>query len=290
MGNRRLGQRRLAKVLQEAGKSGLGLGIPYDDDDAYGEIRPLMVPGLARDKRMVVLGPMHGYGFEDMADIPADGQTTAIWLREDENSSTIALKSNDADFTDGAVLLTSGGSANDQVGFMTANKPFTCTVGKKWWVETSIKCGDIDTTEFFFGLIEQTYATGNQYATQAAAGGKDSIGFVKNVHTSGAIKVRQNVDTESDNDIDRTINPTVTLAADTDVLTMAIHWDGVDSIKYYAARAATGSEVGALPLVLTVTSPIPAASVGMALVLQQEHPAGAAETLLVNYIRGAWEI
>ena len=133
-------------------------------------------------------------------------------------------------------------------------------------------------------------ATGNRYATQAAAGGKDSIGFVKNVHTPGDIKVRQNVNTESDNDIDRAISPTITLGADTDVLTMGIRWDGVDSIEYYAARAATGTEVGALPKVLTVTSPIPEAAVGMALLLQMEQPGGAAEPLLVNYLRGAWEI
>jgi hypothetical protein len=289
MGNRRLGAARLDTVLQRAFRNN-GVNAPYDADDEWGAVRPIMVPGAQRNLRMVALGQMHGFGFEDMADIPADGQTTAIWLREDENSAGIALVADDADFTDGAVRLTTGTAANDQAGFLTANKPFNCTLGKQWWVEASIKVEDIDTTEMFFGLIEQTYATGNQYATQAAAAGKDSIGFVKNVHTSGAIKVRQNVNTEADNDIDRTITPSITLGADTDVLTMGIRWDGVGSIEYYAGRAATGSEVGALTKVLTVTSPIPEASVNMALLLQLEQPAGAAETVLVNYIRGAWEI
>lgn len=289
MGNRRLGAARLDAVLQRVFRNN-GVNAPYDGDDKWGEVRPMMVPGAQRNLRMVALGQMYGFGFEDMADIPVDGQTTAIWLREDENSATIALAANDADFTDGAVRLTTGGGANDQVGFMTANKPFTCTVGKQWWVETSIKVEDIDKCEFFFGLIEQTYTTGNNYATQAAAAGKDSIGFVKNVHSTGVIKARQNVDTDAANDINRAISPTITLGADTDTLTMGIRWDGVNSIEYYAARSATGSEVGAMPKVLTVTSPIPAASVAMTLLLQMEANDAAAEPLLVNYIRGCWEI
>ncbi len=63
---------------------------------------------------------MHGFGFEDAADIPVDGnQTTAVWVREDENSAAIALKANDADFTDGAMVLTPGNGADDAVGFST---------------------------------------------------------------------------------------------------------------------------------------------------------------------------
>jgi hypothetical protein len=289
MGNRRLGAARLDAVLQRVFRNN-GVNAPYDGDDKWGEVRPMMVPGAQRNLRMVGLGQMYGFGFEDMADIPVVGQTTAIWLRENENSATIALVADDADFTDGAVRLTTGTGANDQTGFLTANKAFTCTIGKQWWVETSIKVEDIDKCEFFFGLIEEAYATGNNYATQAAATGKDSIGFVKNVHDSGVIKARQNVDTDADNDIDRTITPSITLGADSDTLTMGIRWNGVDSIEYYAGRSATGSEVGAMPKVLTVTSPIPAAAVSMGLLLQMEQPGGAAEPLLVNYIRGCWEI
>ncbi len=289
MGNRRLGAARLDAVLQRVFRNN-GVNAPYDGDDKWGEVRPIMVPGAQRNLRMVALGQMYGFGFEDMTDIPAPGETTAIWLRENENSAIVALVGSDADFTDGGVRLTTGAANNDQTGFLTANKAFTCTLGKQWWVETSIKVEDIDKVELFFGLIEAAYSTGTNYAVEAAGAGKDTIGFVKNVHTTGVIKARQNVDTDADNSIDRAISPTITLGADTDQLTMGIRWDGVNSIEYYAARSATGTEVGAMPKVLTVTSPIPAAAVKMGLVLQMTQPGTTASPLLVNYIRGCWEI
>ncbi len=96
MGNRRLSKRRV-KSLTEQNKGAT---------DEWAFVRPPMVPGYSANIRVAALGPMHGFGFEDAADIPADGQTTAVWVREDENSNTIAVTSGDADFTDGAVTLT----------------------------------------------------------------------------------------------------------------------------------------------------------------------------------------
>ena len=290
MGNRRLGKKRLARVFREAGKDGLALNTPADDNDRWGEVRPAIVPGLHRNMRLVAFGQMHGFGFEDTADVPVDGQTTAVWLRDNENSSTIALKANDADFTDGAVVLTTGGAASDQTALLTAAKMFQCTTGKKWWIETSLKVDDIDKTEMFFGLVEANYTDGENLAVKAAAGGADSLGFCKNVHTTGAIKIRQNLNTDSGNDIDISPSSAVTLAADTDVLTMGIYWDGAGSVRYYAKREATGTEVGGLPLLKTITTPIPDQK--MALVLQIAEGAGAtaAESMTVNYIRGMWEI
>jgi hypothetical protein len=272
--------------LSDTSLKNLG-GSGYSSDDAWGLVRPAMVPGLNRNHRVVALGQMHGYGFEDFTDLPVDGQTTAIWLREDENSAAIALVANDADFTDGGLTMTPGSGAEDQVGLMTANKAFQCTTNKPFWVETSIKLADIDDCEFFFGLEEQNYTTGQIYATQAAAAGKDAAGFVKAVHSSGAITVKQHLN--SDGSISRALDSGITLTANNDVLTMGIYWDGVKTVRYYAAFAATGNEVGDLPLVLEVTDYIPDQK--MALVLQMNHTTGAADDpLTVNYIRGCWTI
>tara|TARA_A100001515_G_scaffold93510_3_gene74840 strand:- start:2160 stop:3005 length:846 start_codon:yes stop_codon:yes gene_type:complete len=281
MGNRRMGRRRLDSLLERN----------YDSNDEWGFVRPPMVPGLQRNLRVIAIGQMHGFGMEDLTDVPVDGQTTSVWLRDDENSAPApTLVANNADFKDGAFKITTGGAAADQTAILTAAEPFQCVTGKKWWVEASFKVDDIDTTEMFFGLVEASYTEGENLAVKAAAGGADSAGFCKNVHTTGAIKIRQNKDTDATNDIDISLDTAITLAADTDVLTLAIHWDGNGNIKYYGGRAATGSEVGALNLVKTVSASVPDQT--MALVLQVAEAAGAtaAESLTINYIRGAWEI
>lgn len=279
---RRLGTKRLAKVYQEAGKQGLALSVPYDDDDAWGEVRPSFVAGMDRNKRLVALGQMHGFGFEDMTDIPVDGQTTAIWLREDENSATIALVANDADFTDGAATLTPGSADNDKVGFMTANKPFKCTTGKKWWVETAFKIADIDDCTMFFGLIEDTYDNAVVYGEVAAGAGADKVGFKKATEGTGVFTT-----TASLNATEKT-GTGLTVTANNDVVNLGIYWDGAGTISFYGAFAATGTEVGAMPLLATsVVQPDQL----MALLLEQKHATAAADdALVINYVRGMWEI
>tara|TARA_R110002012_G_scaffold256768_1_gene436954 strand:- start:115 stop:933 length:819 start_codon:yes stop_codon:yes gene_type:complete len=272
MGNRRLGKRRL-KAVQGASNS---------SSDEWGLVRPTMVPGLARNLRVVAIGQMHGFGFEDMTDVPADGQTTAIWLREDENSAAIALTAADADFTDGAVTLTPGSGADDAVGFMTANQPFTCTTDKPWWIETSFKIADINDCEIFFGVTEDAYDTGVNYGTVAAGAGADKIGFKKATHSTGVFTT-----TASLNAAEKT-GTGLTVTADNDVVTFGIHWDGKGNCEFYGAFAATGTEVGDLPLLSTLTV---TPDQGMGLVLQQVHTTGAAnDALIVNYVRGAWTI
>tara|TARA_B100001564_G_scaffold352124_1_gene358995 strand:+ start:436 stop:1119 length:684 start_codon:yes stop_codon:yes gene_type:complete len=227
---------------------------------------------------------MHGFGFEDIADLQVDGQTTTVWVREDENSAAIALKANDADFTDGAIVLTPGAGADDAVGFATAAQPFQCTVGKPWWIETSIKIADIDDCELFFGLTEDPYDTGVNYGTVAAGAGPDTdkCGFKKATHNSGLIQCVSSLNAAEDT------ATAVTITANNDVVTLAAHWDGISKVKFYAGFAATGTEVGALSEVHTTTT---FSDEKMGIVLQQVHTTAAADdALTVNYVRGAWTV
>ncbi len=273
MGNRRLGRRRLRSV---DGRDAIA-------NDAWGSVRSaaLAVPGIARGIRSAQVGQMHGYGFEDLADIPADGQTTAIWLREDHNSAAVALVANDADFTDGGITLTPGNGANDPVGLLMANKAFTCTAGKPWWIETSFKMADIDDCELFFGLIEDTYDETVIYGAVAAGAGADKCGFEKATHNSGLIQAVSSLNAvESAADA-------VTVTANNDVVTLGAHWDGA-KVKFYAGFAATGTEVGALTEVHSTST---VSDQSMALVLQMVHTTAAADDpLTVNYVRGAWTV
>ena len=271
MGNRRMGKRRLDALLDKI----------HSKTDEWGFVRPSMNPGESNKLRVQVLGPMHGYGFEDAADIPVDGQTTAFWTREDENSSTIVLSNADGDFTDGCFVLTPGNADNDKVGFMTQNKPISCTTGKKWWLECAFKIADIDDCTMFFGVIEDTYDNVVVYGEVAAGGGADKIGFKKGTEGTGVFTTVASLNAAE------STGTGLTVTADNDVVTLGIHWDGAGSIRFYGAFAAAGTDPGAMPLLsaLTVT---PDQSMGI--VLEQKHATAAADDALkVNYIRVAWE-
>lgn len=271
MGNRRMGKRRLDALLDKT----------ISNTDEWGYVRPSMNPGDSNKIRVQALGPMHGYGFEDAADIPVDGQATAFWLREDENSSTIALSNADADYTDGCFVLTPGSADNDKVGFMTLNKPIACTTGKKWWLEAAFKIADIDDCTMFFGVVEDVYDVGVVYGTVAAGAGADKVGFKKAAEATGVFTTCASLNAAE------TTGTGLTVTANNDVVTLGIHWDGEGTCKFYGAFAATGTDPGAMPLLssLTVTP-----DQNMGIVLEMGHSTAAADDALnVNYVRAAWE-
>ena len=76
MGSRRLGKRRLDALLDRTNSNA----------DEWGYVRPEMNPGASTKIKVQALGPMHGFGFDDTANMPVDGQTTAFWLRENEET------------------------------------------------------------------------------------------------------------------------------------------------------------------------------------------------------------
>jgi hypothetical protein len=271
MGSRRLGKRRLNALL----------GKVKSTTDEWGHVRPAMNPGESNKLRVQALGPMHGYGFEDAADIPADGQTTAFWLREDENSGTIALTNGDDDFTDGAFTLTPGNADNDKVGFMTQNKPIACTAGKKWWIEAAFKLADLDDCTMFFGVVEDTYNNAVVYGEVGAGAGADKVGFKKAAEATGVIAAVSSLNT------DEASATALTITGDNDVLNLGIHWDGSSQVKFYGAFAATGTDPGDMPL-LAAHSTIP--DVSMGIVLEMKHATAATDDpMTVNFVRAAWE-
>ena len=272
MGNRRIGRRRLKSIMQQN----------YSSTDEWAFIRPPMVPGLERSKRVIALGEMHGFGFEDAADLPADGQTTSTWVREDENSAAIALLATDADFTDGCLKLTAGNATDDAVGFGAGNPNLLAfTSGKQFWMETSIKLAAHDNCEFFFGVAEATFGQAVNFATVAAGAGADKTGFRKGAHNDDTLGLVSSL-----NASEVTADPSIEYSANNDVLTMGIHWDGVATVDFYASKSATGTEPGALTKVGTLRT-YSDQSVGPML---QVISTGGDMVTLVNYIRVCWDI
>jgi len=257
----------------------------YSSTDEWAFVRPPMVPGLQRNIRVVALGQMHGFGIEDMADLPQEDATTSIWGRDTDNSAAIALLAGDADFTDGAFTITTGCTGGHQTGVIARNTAFNCSDTKKWWLEASIKLADHDATEFFFGLHERDVDT-DSYHVEAAAAGKDRIGFVKAAHNVDAVTLA--CSHNANGTISTAPTTAISYDADNDVLTMAIHWDG-SQLKFYSGIATTGTEVGALTLNTVIGSNVPTDS-DLSLQLMLETGAAATKDMHVNYIRGAWEV
>lgn len=277
MGSRRLGRRRL-KSLDDRILNG---------DDAWGTVRPLAIaiPGLARGIKSIQLHPGNN---TDIADLGAEDANTSIWLFDaDGAAASVALKGDHADFTDGAIRCTSHSDAGDTTGFTLANFPFDCRSGKKWWVETAFTLNDHDATELFFGLHEAQYASQTNLATTAAGNGADSVGFAKTAHNVDALTVKQSVGASA---AATALDSALNIEADDTVVRLAIHWDG-SQVHYYGSCTATAVGYGSesMPLVATRGSSIPEEGVKLALSLQIIS-AGAAESIDVNFIRGAWEV
>ena len=83
MGSRRVGKRRVKSLIDALGFTG----------DEWGLVRPaaIAVPGLSREIKSVQLGQMHGFGIEDLTDLPAEDATTSLWVRDTDNSLTLMI-------------------------------------------------------------------------------------------------------------------------------------------------------------------------------------------------------
>lgn len=288
MGNRRLGRKRLGAVLAQ----GLNANVIHSQlssTDDWGLVRPAGIahPGIQRNIKSIQLHPGSN---TDVADLGAEDANSTIWLFDaDGGSATIALKGDHADFTDGAITCTTHTDANDTSGITMPNFPFDCRSGKKWWIEACFQVGDLDDCEFFFGLHEEQYASQTNLSQNAGGVGDDTIALVKATHNSGAIT---NLTSRNGDDSATALTTGLTIANDSDVVRLAIHWDG-SGLKYYGSISTTdtGYQSEAMALVATETNTANISEAGVKLALSlQIASAGSAEVLTINYLRGAWEI
>ena len=219
-----------------------------------------------------------------------------MWLVDISDQTigdTVALVGDHADFTDGAVALTTHTGAGDTTGITIPNFPFDCRTGKKWWVETAFQLSDHDNMEFFFGLHEAQYASNTILATAAIGASADALAFVKDVHNVDAITVKQHR-TDGSGDagaLSNALDSALSVANDTDVVRLGIHWDGNGMVKYYGSvtTSAVGYGSEAMPLVYQSSVGVPEEGVKLALSLQVAT-GGAADVCDLNFIRGAWEV
>ena len=237
---------------------------------------PHLIPGLK-------VWSIAGSDNPSAAGLPvADNATTGPWLFDDANSAAVARLNNDADFTQGALTLVTGGSDGHQTELSTKATGFTCKPHTQWWVEAEFKCEDHDACEFFFGLAEEAITTDSWHLVAAAAG-KDKVGFVKAVHNQDGVAYA--ACKNGGGTISASLDTNLLYDTDADILNLGIYWDGT-SLKFYNTIRATGAKRADLTLNTTVTSNIPDDS-NLRLCLYNETGEGATHTMTINYVRGA---
>ena len=208
--------------------------------DTFHKYSPPFVPGLVPGLKVWNLD----YRVPNTAVPTADNTTTSPWLFDDATSAAVTRVNNDSDFDEGCITLATGGSSGNQTAIFTKATPFKCISGAKWWAETEFKIDDHDVNEFFFGVVEEAITTDSWHLVAAAAG-KDKVGFVKDVHSTDAIKYA--ACKNSGGTIGTAFTSAQTYDADNTILHLGLHWDG-SAINYYLSKRAAGATRG--PLIL----------------------------------------
>ena len=261
--------------------SGAPIAFASGSTDTFHTIAPPFIPGLIPGLKV--------WNFDTRVsgvEVPVeDAQTTSPWLFDNLNSAAVTLLNNDADFDEGCIKMVDGGSNGNQTSIFTKATPFRCAGGKQWWAETEFKADDHDLYEFFFGVTEQVPTT-DSFHLVAAAAGKDRVGFVKAVHNNDAVTFAASKN--GGGTITTALDSTIPYDTDADILNLGIHWDGLDSIRFYGSIRATGAKRPALTLLHTYST---AAGISddanMNLVLFHENGSAAARTTTISFIRGA---
>ena len=261
--------------------SGAPISFASGSTDTFHTISPPFTPGLIPGLKV--------WNFDTRVpgvEVPVeDAQTTSPWLFDNLNSSAVTLLNNDADFDEGCIKMVDGGADTNQTSIFTKAAPFRCASGKQWWAETEFKGDDHDLYEFFFGVSEQIPTT-DSFHLVAAAAGKDRVGFVKAVHNNDAVTFAASKN--GGGTISTALDSAIAYDTDADILNLGIHWDGIDSIRFYGSIRASGEKRSSLTLLHTYSTTAGISDdANMHLVLFHENGSAAARTTTVSFIRGA---
>jgi len=251
----------------------------------FNSIAPSFVPNLHPYIKVFSLTPhtaLHNSKFA------APGDLTKTTLNLWESTGSFAHNNEDNKFTAGAFTLKTGAFLGAEAAIQTTITPFKCETGKPWWVKTCFKLDDADQVEFFFGLCEEEVTSQNNIINGTAAAGKDKIGFNKTQDSSSPIRVKVS---KNGNALP---NTTISTYSNNNLVKkLAMYWDGVESVKFYAAEQPDSDQVNAMDsmdLVQTVSistdTHIPNDS-NLRLAFVVESGEAGIQTATIEYIHGA---
>lgn len=265
-------------------KTGFGtsLSVASGSAEAFDAIAPPFVAGLQPHIKTFLLNPhtvMHEAVFGNTQ------ANTNMWETDTDNSSAVVSIGTATDFIHGGFTLTTGGSDGHQTSLSTAAKPFKCAAGKPWWAKIRFAIDDHDGAEFFFGISEQAFDVAKFPEVNPAAG-KDRVGFYKVAHSDNAVTFSTS---KNAGGAESTAFDTAqTYDADGSIVSYGIYWDGIDSVRYFANKVATGTVSGPLALIHTynTTAGIPDDS-DMFLGFYLATGLGSTKTATIEFLEGA---
>ncbi len=169
------------------------------------------------------------------------GGGSSIWEMDEDNSAAIAISKQNV-FPYGSVGLSTGASAGHQTALSTATLPVSCIgggSGAPWWAKIKFALRDHDGMEFFWGVSEARFDT-DSFHLDAAAGGADRVGFVKPIHDEDYVGLASSKN--GGGTISTAFDTAQTYNIDNIVVEYGMHWDGLGAIRFYAAKADSGTK------------------------------------------------
>ena len=168
---------------------------------------------------------------------------------QDIRANNVDNGANGGDFKFGSFQFRTSATANNVASIITAPKAFSCKTNKPWWVKTRFRINDYNNTKWFFGLDEEQGNEANDSATLVSTGAsKDKVGFF-HLNNTTSIKgiVSKNTNASTNITFESASVDTVggkdhaNYENDSDVLSLGLHWNGTNSIKFYMDRAPSAS-------------------------------------------------
>ena len=238
-------------ILTQNGNKGTNIAITSGSalEDPFHATAPPMVSGLQPHIKVMTIDPSNLHGVVDGIQGKNIGGLTSIWEHDTDNSAAVGTAISST-LPYGSFNLTTGTADGNQTAIATTLKPIACaqadlSSGAQWWAKIKFNLSDADGMEFFWGLSERVFDTAAFHLTAAGAG-TDRLGFVKKAH--GNTKVELAATFNSAGTIATDFASAQTIDQDNQVVEYAMHWDGINKVSFYAAKADTNT--------LGVTSPM----------------------------------
>ena len=231
-------------ILTQNGNKGTNIAITSGSalEDPFHATAPPMVSGLQPHIKVMTIDPSNLHGVVDGIQGKNIGGNTSIWEHDTDNSAALGTAIS-ATLPYGSFNLTTGTADGNQTAIATTLKPVSCapadlSAGAQWWAKIKFNISDVDGMEFFWGLSERAFDTAAFHLT-AAGTGTDRLGFVKKAH--GNTKVELAATFNSAGTIATDFATAQTLDVDNQAVEYAMHWDGINKVSFYAAKADTNT-------------------------------------------------
>lgn len=241
-------------------------GTNYSSSHYFDEIAPSFVPNLHPNVKVFCLDPHTFLAASSSGAFRNVGTNASLWEFDTDNNSILhggpsgslrlggynivtglpydissAPQFKPYQSGSGAFSLVTGPDSGEKTSISATPAIFQCSSGQQWWAKTRFDIDLHDNMEFFFGVMEHSPDSATTF-DQAAAAGKDRVGFSKGVHTNDEIKYQVTKNTVGS--IINPFAPAINYSSDRLRISLGIWWDGSRVNFYHNTTTNFTSPVG----------------------------------------------